>query len=394
MSHESSHYLLLALPESVSPDSKILSQWLEQNVNGGGVEVSTFDIPKFKVGTLDSLVVQSEELNKLDSQLSGSVQKVLDIISTIYDEKSNSDSKNSLIMKKARVVESKPVEDFVSSFRWNSSRFRVEKPIEELIKIISTDALNLDNDLRSSYSKYNVAKSNLIAAQRKQTGDLSVKSLHDIVKASDFVLDSEHLQTLLLVIPKSLQNQFLNNYETLTEFVVPRSAKLITHDSEFFLYSVTLFKKYVSSFLAAAREQKWIPREFEYSEEIINTMRDEYTNASKAEATLKNDLIRLSKTAYSDIVNDWFHLKALRVFVESVLRYGLPPNFYSFLLKLEEKNLKSAKDELIHKYGYLGGNAFTTDKNGKVLKDTSLHEYASLVDTEYEPFVLYDVELY
>ncbi|CDK27510.1 unnamed protein product [Kuraishia capsulata CBS 1993] len=386
MSEPLATYLLLSLPESAATYSSALSEWLSKHVNGGRVDVVPFEVPSFKVGTLDSLVQQSEELSKYDNQLSGSIGKILDIITSIFDG-------NEAAARSAKVVDGKPILSYVEKFKWNTSKYRLDKPIKDLIETITTEAVNLDNDVRSAYTSYNTAKSNLVAAQRKKTGDLSVRSLHDIVKESDFVLGSEHLVTLLVAVPKSLESTFLEKYETLTEFVVPRSASVIASDGEFVLYNVTLFKKFAPAFVAAAREQKWTPREFDYSEETISSMKDEFTTASHAEQTLRNDLIRLTKAAYSEIVQSSFHIKALRTFVESVLRYGLPPNFYSFLLNLPEKAIAKSKEELIAKYGYLGGNAFSTDKKGRVLKDSSLHEYASLVDTEYEPFVLYEVKV-
>lgn len=39
------------------------------------------------------------------------------------------------------------------------------------------------------------------------------------------------------------------------------------------------------------------------------------------------ELFRLARTNFGEVFSAWVHLKALRVFVESVLRYGLPPDF-------------------------------------------------------------------
>ncbi|GME81840.1 unnamed protein product [Ambrosiozyma monospora] len=387
-------YLLISLPRASTDDKPTLVQWLERTINGGGNQVFDQELPKFKVGTLDSLILQSEELAKYDQQLESSIIKTLDIITSTSSNAAGSGVTTNV---KAPKVDGKSVDQFFENFQWNTSRFRLDKSIEELIKLITNEALTIDSDLKTSYNAYNAAKSNLLAAQRKQTGDLSIKSLHDIVKADDFILDSEHLTTVLLAVPKSLDSQFLNSYETLTPFVIPRSAKKIATDAEFNLYTVSLFKKFQATFLNSAREQKWIPRDFEYSEETINLLKNEYQNAIKEETNLKNDLIRLSKEAYSELVSSWVHVKILETFVESVLRYGLPPDFNCFAIKLLEpsdKVVKAAKDQLIEKFGYLGGNAFATDKNGKVVKDNSLHEYAALVNTEYEPFVLYEVVLH
>lgn len=398
MSKPLADYLLISLPKSAgSKDSLHLT--LQKNVNHGEVRLFPFEIPDFKVGTLDSLVEQSDELAKTDAQLHASISKVLEVAGNVQMPlsalASNTTAASGNTALPRMKIDGKSVDEYVETFHWDTSRYRLDKPTDELAKTISDEALNLDSDLKTAYSSYNGARSGLIAAKRKQTGDLSVKSLHDVVSKDDFVLGSEHMTTDLLVIPKSLNKEFLNSYETIAPFVIPRSAHLIAQDSDYDLYGVTLFKKYEKQFLAAAREAKWIPREFNYSEEAIIKMKNEYVEASKEEATLKNDLIRLSKEAYGEITSAWLHVKLLRTFVESVLRYGLPPDFSCFLLKLKnEKAINRAKKDLIDRFEYLGGNAFSTDKHGKIKKDSSLHEYASLVDQDYEPFVMYHMEVF
>lgn len=368
-----SKYLLLSLPQSA--DAK---EWLEQSLLGGKCSLNEFNIPDFQIGTLDSLVQESEELGKIDSQLASSIGKIVDILSGVLESSSS-----------IRMVNSKPVLNYIEGFNWNTSKYRLDKSIKELVEMISNEALTLDNDVRTCYQSYQTAKSNFLAADRKKNGDLSIKSLHDIVKPDDFVLGSENLTSVLVAVPKNLDGDFKHCYETLTQFVIPRSAKLITFDQDYKLYSVSLFKKYEADFINACRDKKWQPRnDFTYDEEELNNMRKEFDLTKSSEQKSRNDLIRLAKTAYSEIVSSWFHIKAIRCYVESVLRYGLPPQFNLFLIHFNPQsfsNIGKAKKELVSKFGYLGGDGFSNKSN--------LHEYASLVDPDYEPFVIYEIEI-
>lgn len=47
--------------------------------------VAPFSIPEFKIGTLDALVQQADELAKLESQCQGVVAKVADALRNILD---------------------------------------------------------------------------------------------------------------------------------------------------------------------------------------------------------------------------------------------------------------------------------------------------------------------
>lgn len=385
------NFLTLSLPGNVSPSnsSQTLSSYLEKELVNGRSVVTPFTIPDFKIGTLDSLIQQSEQLEKLDTTITGFLSKINDIFSNLYD------NNQSLILSNKKLNSDQSPVQFVESFHWDSNKYQITHTISQLIDTISADAFDLDADLKTLNNSYNAAKSNLLAANRKKNGDLTVVSLHDIVGPQDFVLGSDHLQTVLVVVPKSSIDIWWNTYEHITQFVVPRLSKILQSDSDYYLVNVTLFKKFIPEFLIKCRELKFIPREFNYSEKLVDQMRKDYAFASRQEAQLRNQLIRLTKASFSDILSAWLHIKTLRVFVESVLRYGLPANFQSFLLRFnnasDEKLVNSAKHELIEQFGYLAGNAFAKDKHGNVITDNSaLHQYSSIVDADYEPFVLYD----
>ena len=66
-------------------------------------------------------------------------------------------------------------------------------------------------------------------------------------------------------------------YEKLTDMIVPRSSQLITQDSDFGLFNVTLFKKVVDEFKLHAREKKFVVRDFTYNEEELAAGKNEIT---------------------------------------------------------------------------------------------------------------------
>lgn len=382
-------FILLSLPNNAKPfNSNVgdINIWLRNNLIDGKAFISNLDVPEFKIGSLDTLIVQSEELAKIDIQMNGFIMKVVEIIDSLKESHTNAYQTIS--------IDKVPIPEYLENFQWETRKFKLDKSIKELINDISTESFQLDSDVRTVYSTYNVAKTNLAASERKKTGNLSVRSLHDIVKPNDFVLDSEYLTTVLIAVPINMKQNFELCYESLSKNVVPGSAGIIKQDKEYILYNVHLFKKSVSEFLLACREKNFIPRDFSYSEELITQLKEECDSAASLERSLRIQLLRLSKTAYSDLFINWFHIKTLRIFVESVLRYGLPPHFITKVIAIPPNNISHCKKQLIEQFGYLGGNAFSKDENGKIKhKDTSLNEYASLVDTNYEPFVIYTVEL-
>ncbi|KAK9366581.1 hypothetical protein V1509DRAFT_629436 [Lipomyces kononenkoae] len=383
-------YYLISLPSSVAPAGSDTESALVRDLSTtlnlpSKDDVTQFLIPHFKIGTLDQLVQQSDELAKADGQFEAIVSRTVDILKAVYDGKADQ-------VTALKIVSDKPVEMYLKSFQWNAAKYRVDKPIAEQMDTLSKEVFALDADLKTVYTNYMNAKSNLGAVERKQVGNLSTRSLHDIVKKSDFVVGSDYLETVLVAVPKSSVKQFIKAYETLVPMVVPRSANVIANDDEFFLYSVTMFKKSVPEFLHKCRESKWYPREFKWSDGVIEDLKKEKEKASEQERRLWGEVVRLARATYTDSFQAWIHLKSIRVFVESVLRYGLPPDFVSVLVKPPVASIQKAKVALTQKYGFLAGNAFTKDKRGKIVQeDQGLQEYSTLVDTEYEAFVIYEI---
>ena len=60
----------------------------------------------------------------------------------------------------------------------------------------------------------------------------------------------------------------------------------------------------------------------------------EWRKLDKEEKRVWGEALRLGRTGYSDAVMGWVHVLALRVFVETVLRYGLPLSFVCGLIKV------------------------------------------------------------
>lgn len=51
---------------------------------------------------------------------------------------------------------------------------------------------------------------------------------------------------------------------------------------------------------------------------------------------MRSGLMRWCKTHYGEAFVAWMHIKVIRVFVESVLRYGLPVDFTAVLYKVNQ----------------------------------------------------------
>ncbi|KAH1324717.1 hypothetical protein KXX58_000582 [Aspergillus fumigatus] len=387
---KSNKYLLVSLPTSITPshhrDDALDA--VSATVSPDNGSVAPFPIPEFKIGTLDALVQQADELAKLEASCQGVVAKVGDALKGVLEGDETQ-------IDKMKTVNDKPVDQYLRTFSWNKVKYRADKPLGELIDLLQKEAASIDNDIRSKYSQYNQVKNTLATLQRKQTGNLSTKSLASVVDPRTLVRDSEYIETHLVAVPAQQVKEFLKTYETVAPMVVPRSATLVASDDEFTLYAVTTFKKHSPEFVHRCREHKWIPRDFKYVEGGKEEEQKEVERVGGDERKLWGETLRLGRTAWSEAVMVWIHVLVLRVFVETVLRYGLPLDFVCTIIRTQSsKYADRAKRNLDEKYSYLAGNAFGRDKKGRVKRDDP-HEMQAGAEgggAEYTAYVYYEFE--
>ncbi|OSX67744.1 hypothetical protein POSPLADRAFT_1127011 [Postia placenta MAD-698-R-SB12] len=392
---------LVAIPQDGDAEgvSHELSSKLAVNSRNQAASLSALPIPSFKASnhslfcTLDSLVTLSEELPKHDAFFTATVAKTVDTLRNLLN---NDPSKLAQHVQ----VNEQPVDAYLlKDWRWNEGRYGVQRALTDMVDVLNKEMTSIDNVMKNKLNSYNLAKGSLVQMQRKKTGNLSVRSLVDIVRKEHFIGESEYMQTVLLAIPKNLVKDFNIKYERLTNMVVPRSATLIASDDEYSLYSIVVFKKVHSDFIQKCRENKYIVREFEYADDLLDKQREELDVADMTEKELWTELLQLSRTNFSEAFQLLVHLKVLRLFVESVLRYGLPASYTGFLVKPEPKATKRTLATLQTQFAYLNRRANPSSANSKSkLKsggntggEDFVGEYQALLEQEYFDFVLFEV---
>ncbi|EAX00952.1 ATP6V1C2 isoform 1 [Pan troglodytes] len=341
-----------------------------------------FAIPDFKVGTLDSLVGLSDELGKLDTFAESLIRRMAQSVVEVME-----DSKGKV--QEHLLANGVDLTSFVTHFEWDMAKYPVKQPLVSVVDTIAKQLAQIEMDLKSRTAAYNTLKTNLENLEKKSMGNLFTRTLSDIVSKEDFVLDSEYLVTLLVIVPKPNYSQWQKTYESLSDMVVPRSTKLITEDKEGGLFTVTLFRKVIEDFKTKAKENKFTVREFYYDEKEIEREREEMARLLSDKKQQYGPLLRWLKVNFSEAFIAWIHIKALRVFVESVLRYGLPVNFQAVLLQPHKKSsTKRLREVLNSVFRHLDEVAATS------ILDASVEiPGLQLNNQDYFPYVYFHIDL-
>jgi len=153
------------------------------------------------------------------------------------------------------------------------------------------------------------------------------------------------------VIPKKDVKRWIDTYEFLDTGVVPRSTKQFeVEDKELTLWRCVVLKPSADSFVNAIKQNKWMPREFSFDPNYSENKSSNKDQVNKHFQTQHNLLWRACKVVFSELFIALLHLKAMRIFAESVLRFSLPPQFVSFFVLPERDREKRILDSLIKKF--------------------------------------------
>jgi V-type H+-transporting ATPase subunit C len=264
------------------------------------------------------------------------------------------------------------VEDYVKKFRWDDVKFPRSRSVQDNIQLLITSVQKVDEEVKNKTQQYTDAKQQAAYFSRKEQASHIQRDFVDLltpetVKEGDFVY-SDHLTTLLVVVPRGADTEFLCHYQAFDQYIVPESAKRVAGDDKEgnSLWRVVMFKTAVDAFKTNCRQYRYTVRDFTFSTEKYKEIL-EARDASEAELRKQESILRrVCQAAFSDSIVAWTHLKAIRTFVEAVLRFGVPPNFGAYLIKPGKYASKQSKlrSELLNVFSSNGifGQSFADHK--------------------------------
>jgi len=338
-----------------------------------------------KVGTIDDLYGLSDDLLKIDIFIEGVTKKILRQMKDLLNEEKDPKDKNQKVdTKSIFTVGNVAVESFMRSWDWNAAKYKTSSSLRELTEGISSEMSALDEELRTMQSEYIGLGHSIDSFERGKSGNLAVRDVSELITEKNYV-QSKHLTTLFIIVPKHSERDWENTYETLSEGVVPRSSGTILTDGDSVLRNVFLFKTSVEEFKGKVQRKKWTVREVSFDKEDNEQKKDKLEEQKEKRKQLKGDLIRWCRSNFSEAFNAWVHLKTIRVFVESVLRFGLPRDFTVIVMEPEDKYEKKIRITLEEIYRGLGSEYLQGDTGDVVIAGTTERFY---------PYVFAELDLF
>jgi len=138
-------------------------------------------------------------------------------------------------------------------------------------------------------------------------------------------------------------------------------SKIAADRDGYILYSVVVLKQFLESFRDAARERRYTVRDFSYSPSLSGAVARSFSDLATACTEALVALKEVSRRVYEIFLASWLHCKALRLHVDSVLRYGLPARYSVTLFRLEIGEGKRALEAVRRAWPALAGGRAAFD---------------------------------
>jgi len=393
-------------------------------------EMFKFEVPSLMVGTLDRLMILGDELVKTDQIVESVVRKVERSAIELTASQGKEAPKDNL------TVGGVPSSRYIQQFAWDYAKYPNRRPLQELVAMIGGSVTAIDEELRQLQQSYLDKQQLLQEGKRKKQSNLMAADLNEVLTAADMqkvtVHDTEYLKTVFIAVPSNAEGEFKKEiyniggelvgyggpdwsrdpnslgqpvkFGTLVDRskakgspVVPESLTVVKSDQDATLFAVTILKSQYTAghyegeefingekvdfealFTKAVRDKRYVVREFKYDPSQAQRSAMALDQLTAEVESMQNGLARWCKTHYGESFVAWMHIKVIRVFVESVLRYGLPVDFTAVLYKCpygKEKDLVDALDAALA----------TTTTEEKNADDDEGEEYHDFVLLRFEP---------
>lgn len=401
-----SPFWIISVPAKPTADATIST--IEAACTGLAT-ATRFAVPaKLRVGTLDLLMSMSDELVKLDHVIEHTSRKLGNQIWSFMDPKPEK-GEIFLSIRAASIV------DFLRNFEWDTAKYPIRLSVKELAERFQQQVGGIEEEFRSRLTEYSSLAHSVAQYERSLTANLTIRDLTDLVDI-DEIIDSDFLITLFVVCHKNQEKEWEQIYDTfdnsedpvdpkapnqnqpppqvhagerpqIVKFVVPGSSRKVHTDGDQCLMSVTLLKKFKNDFIRKAQKQKYTVREVKIDKENFVSGKENQKRLKNELSTHQNKFLMWCKTNFAETFSAWAHLKALRIHVEAILRFGLPPKNVAALIQLDkpgnEKKLRSLLDLQFAEY------ASKYIKSDKASDDMS----AFVTNEQFYPYVYMEMNL-
>lgn len=294
------------------------------------------DGSKFKLGSLDSMLLNLERTKKIEMVTENFLKRIEKVQSDLYPDKKLTSYK--LESKDFGPID---IEKFLKKFDWDDIRYPRTAALSDQVKHIEEKVASMEKNLKVKQQNFSDSKAVIAnTVEKKDTianfvnRDLN-ETIRELLKDKkiknlkpEIFVNSEYLQSVIVFVPKEAFELFNENYELENEFIVPRSLVEINEQYGYLMAHLIVFKK-VSDDVKIAFKDKYraITKDFAYDPEGAQNKEQEKSKILSQNKTDKDLLVSTCIESFKEALVALIHIKMYVVVIDSSLRYGSFNNY-------------------------------------------------------------------
>lgn len=321
---------------TIAEDKRNFAKHLKENVLNG---IDKLQVKEINLNNMMKELVNDnlDTLFKLNDDLIRDESEIENFLKSLEKQLSGLSNGQLQIKYRGTLLEPKKA---IMEFQWDEGKYpNRSKTISDIMHKINEKYTETRKTIKAKTDDYNNSINDLKMKRKGQNDALNLmkQDYRDLViKSKNEMKTTDYLCTMLCFVPHGNEKHFLETYMTLVDgFVVPFSALRIDkgEDEKMQLYRVIVMKHVKDDFKNQCQSKLRIACR-EYNEEELSRKpmeEKEIEKLSNESEQKKHDLQRHAESGYSEVFYALMHLKYLRLYVESCLKYT-SGDYYSVIV--------------------------------------------------------------
>ncbi|KAH9411807.1 V-ATPase subunit C [Ordospora pajunii] len=284
-----------------------------------GVLLSRIPLPSFTGVSLEGIVNQVERLCSLQKMCEG-------VLKTFSKQETAGDAEESRAYRKLKNMK--------DALRWDEECFMTDS-IDKAIALLEKECARISERFNAMLEEFSYAKAECEKLQRLTRGSLSEISLNIIVENDEHY---EFLKVLYVVVSKGRMNEFRRMVDE-SPYISEDAVVSISSDEDYCLFKLYVLLHNEDEVRSAIHMGGFTIKELDEEGTSCTQITRERRAAEERYSSSEGCLIRFIHVNLDDALKILIHTKLLKLFVESVYRYGLPTEYAFFVVSGEKTKI-------------------------------------------------------
>ena len=310
---------------------------------------------RFKLGSLDTMLQGLDRISKCELGAENFLKRIEKVFGETNPEKSlfsfNIEAKD-----KGQI----PVAKFLQNFSWDDIRYPRSAALNDQVRNIEEKLDSMEKNMRLKQMNYQDSRNQMSSSADKRdsinaflNGDLN-DLIYDLIKRKKLAnpenvfIRSNYLQSLVVFLPKTGLEAFLQRYELEAEFVVPDSFTVLAEQFDVVMGHLVGYRRGFEDVRAAYKGAFGATvKEYNMDLEWAQSREQERKKVVDQNKTDREQLELTAIESFKEVVVMIAHIKVYKTLIDANLRFGSANNFSIVVLFFDKGKDQRIVNDLV-----------------------------------------------